>query len=294
MVLRPSYRIEKRILDAKSIAAIAMPANQRKVRSGHVKSLYDQLCDGKHFETPLCINDRKSKGEQPFDGWHRILAMQRFLADNPAEKIEVTLHIYDDLDESQERDEYTTVNKGIKQTTNDVVRQYEDDIPIFSKMKNGWRNGTKHTQMACKVTSYPSPSSISFYRLVSAYKACTNQTWSGGYFGDPFQFIADTKSLKINDVKTMNAFLLDFFGAFGPVKNNPFLRSTPFQAVMKIWMQNKEKIPLNTMVSLFKKRLKDDAQVDILSKSGGCGATLVAHQMFITLLNAGRKRYLFD
>lgn len=291
--LRPSYKIEKRVLDATSIAAIALPANQRKVRKGHVKGLYDQLCTGKHFETPICINDRKSKGEQPFDGWHRILAMQRYLIENPKDKIEVTLHIYDNLDEDEERDEYTIVNKGMKQTTNDVVRQYEDEIPIFNMMKNGWRDGTKHIQMACKVTAYPTPSSVSFFRLVSAYFACTNKTWGGGYVGDAFKFVDEAKMLKQNDVKIINAFMLDFIAAFGPIKNNSFLRTTPFQAVMKIWMQNKEKIPQQTMIKLFKTRLKDDAQVDQLSKSGGLGATMVAHKMFVTILNAGRKRYLF-
>jgi len=291
--LRPSYKIEQRVLDATSIAAIALPANQRKVRKGHVKGLYDQLCEGKHFETPVCINDRKSRGEQPFDGWHRILAMQRYLIEKPNDKIEVTLHIYNNLNDDEERDEYTIVNKGMKQTTNDVVRQYEDEIPIFNQMKNGWRDGTKHTQMACKVTSYPSPTSHSFFRLVSAYFACTNKTWGGGYVGDAFTFVAEAKLLKIKDVKIINAFMLDFIDAFGPIKNNAFLRTTPFQAIMKIWMQNKEKIPQPTMISLFKKRLRDDAQVDVLSKSGGCGATLVARDMFVTMLNAGRKRYLF-
>lgn len=294
-ILRPSYRIEKRVLDAVSIAAIATPANQRKVRTGHVKGLYDQLCNGEHFETPICINDRKHGGEQPFDGWHRIVAMNRFLTENPKEKIQVTLHIYDDLDEDQERDEYTKVNKGMKQTTNDVVRQYEDDIPIFNHMKNGWKNGVTHVQMACPVSSYPSPNSVSFYRLVSSYLACTSKTWSGGYIYDAFTFVETAKNqLKLDDVKMMNAFLKDFIAAFGKMNKNPFLRSTPFQAVMKIWLDNRTKLPQITMVNYFKKRLVGDASVELLSKSGGCGATMGAHQMFVSLLNAGRKRYLFS
>jgi hypothetical protein len=293
-ILRPSYKIEKRVLDAVSIAAIDTPVNQRKVRTGHVKGLYDQLCDGVHFETPICINRKANGTEATFDGWHRTVAMHRFLTENPKEKIQVTLHIYDDLDEDQERDEYSKVNKGMKQTTNDVVCQYKDDIPIFTHMKNGWKNGLTHVQMACPVTSYPSPNSVSFYRLVSAYLACTSKTWGGGYVADAYTFVETAKNMTLQDVKLMNAFLKDFISAFGGMNKNPFLRSTPFQAVMKIWLDNRTKLPQSTMVTYFKKRLVGDASVALLSKSGGTGATIGAHQMFVSLLNAGRKRYLFD
>jgi hypothetical protein len=289
--IRPSYTVKKIVLTAKNIDRIVGAINQRKIRTGVVKSILEQLRLGKHFESPISVNFRDGD-YRLFDGGHRTMAMRRFFDEHPNEKIEVTMHVYDNLSDEEEREEYTIVNKGTKQSTNDVVKQYASTIPAFQLMLKGWQKGGKHNKFACPVTAYPSPNSVSFYRLVSAYFAAQQENFMGGYPGTAFEFIDKAQDLTKEDVFMMNAFMKDFIDAFGPLKNNGYVRSTPFTAIFRLWYDNRMNIPANSMPKRLEKLCKD-ASVQEVSRAGGMGATVSAHQVFKIILNASRTRYLF-
>lgn len=289
--MRPSYTVKKVVLTEKNISNIVGAINQRKIRHGVVKSILAGLNMGQHFESPISVNLRDGE-YRLFDGGHRTIAMKKFFLENPTEKIEITLHVYNDLSDEDEREEYSIVNKGTKQSTNDVVKQYASTIPALQTMIKGWRFNGRNKVFPCKITAYPGTGSVSFYRIVSAYFAAQDTKFQGGFPGSAFEFVEKAQALKKEDVMMMNAFMLDFISAFGPVKNNGFLRSTPFTALMRIWCDNRTSIPAFTMPKRFKK-LTGDASVEQICKSGGLGATISAHQVFLIILNAGRTRYLF-
>jgi len=290
-IIRPTYKIEETTLGFADLSKYKPDSNRRKVRPSVVQSIYNQLKVGKHFEAPLSVN-RINGNDEMFDGHHRMDAVKRYLADNRSDKIKVTFHVYTELTEEEVKEEYTLVNKGTKQNTNDVVQQYQDDITILGMMRNGWTENGRTQKFACSITAYPSATSMSFFRLVGAYLAAKDRAWSGGYMESAFQFVDDAIDMTVTDLKLMNAFMHDFLAAFGPLKKNPFARSTPFTALFKIWMDNRDKMTPAIMVQRWKK-LKGDHQALEIGKSGGAGATIVCRDMYKLLMNANRKRYLF-
>jgi hypothetical protein len=181
---------------------------------------------------------------------------------------------------------YTLYNLGRKQTTNDFVQQYKDEIPI-------WKVITDQKSFPVKVTVYGGAGSISFYKLVGAYLASIKPRFSGGYIGRPLDFIHETKSLGHSDVKLMGEFMKEFLQAFGPVRNNVWLRTTPLNATMKIWMDNRDHMRPDVIINLFRKRLANDAGAVDLGKSSGMGSCKYARDKFLILLNQGRNRELF-
>jgi len=289
--IRPTYKVEETTLGFADLSNYKPDSNRRKVRPSVVQAIYQQLKNGKHFETPLSVN-RINGHDELFDGHHRFDAVKKYLAENRSDKIKVTFHVYTNLNEEEVKDEYTLVNKGTKQNTNDVVQQYQDKIKVLGMMRNGWTENGKTHKFACNVTVYPGATSISFYRLASAYLAAKTPSWSGGYMKSAFDFVDEALDMTTTDLKIMNAFMLDFTAAFGQIKNNAFARSTPFTALFKIWIDNKEKMTPSVMVDRWKK-LKGDNQALELGKSGGSGATMVCRDMYKLLLNSNRKRYLF-
>ena len=296
MEVKYEYRVEKKIIKAADLnnGFFQQLQNRRKIRPATVKAILERLNDGKHFGTPLHVN-KIERNAYIIDGNHRWEAIKRFLAEDPNNTVEVTLFIYDNLIGDEEKDVYTTVNKANKQNTNDVVKQYEDEINILKFFANGWQEGgTTLKQFPVDVTIYPQPNTVSFYRLVGAYLACKAQNWHGGYMGTPWEFVDDAKALRLQDIKEMSAFMTDFMQAFGGVvKNNNWLRGTALTAVMKLWIDNRANIPPDRMVRLFEKRLYNDAKAVDLGKAGGSGATITAHSIFKTLLNKSQKKFVF-
>ena len=292
--VNPSYIAEEHVLTRNDLlnGKFAQLQNRRKIRSGAVKEIFEKLENGIHFETPLVVN-KVGADLRLVDGNHRWEAIKKYLVSYPTSKVKVTIHIFSSLNDNDEKELFTTVNKGNKQSTNDLVKQHENDIRAFTYMKNGWKSGdgTPH-KFHCLVGAYPSPNAISFYRLVGAYFASRDSTFGGGYLGNAFQFIEDAKELTLQDVQVMSEFMREFTTAFGHMNNNDFLKTTPFTALMRIWMDNKN-MSSAQMIDRWKSKLRNDPVALQSCRGGGAGATVIARRNFITLLNGGRKRYLF-
>jgi hypothetical protein len=292
--LRPEYVVEEKTISLQDIQNdVLIPSTHpRKIRWGVVREIAEQMENGQHFNSPLCVNKRQGK-HHLFDGHHRLEALRRYLTAHLSHKVVVTLHVFDNLTDAQVKEEYKLVNRGTKQSTNDLVSQYEDELQAFQLMQNGWNERGGHKTFACPVTAYPSPASLSFYNLAGAYMACREQNFTGGYTKPAEDFIQDAMQLGIDDVKLMHAFLLDFDAAFGQVKNNDFVKGTRFTALLRLWMDNRVNIPQGTLVRLFKDRICANPQALQMSRGGGTKATLLAHQFFMTMLNAGRRQNQF-
>lgn len=289
--IRPSYGIKKINLTAKNVTSLTKDVNRRKVRTGVVNSIARQLSLGKHFEAPLSIN-QNDEGMHLFDGQHRLLAIEKHFEKFPDDTIEVTAHIYKNLTEAQVKAEYSIVNKGTKQSTNDVIQQYSADIRIYRMMTQGWQKGGVKHKFACPVTVYPTPKSISFLRLVGAYMAAKSSNWQGGVSLSAWEFVSKAMELTHEDVVVMNAFMIDFQQAFGNVgSNNDFARGTPFTALFKLWIDNRQMNP-KTMIRLWK-QLIGNQQIMQVSRPGGMGAAKVAVNIFGTTLNGTRRKNLF-
>lgn len=252
--------------------------NRRRLHEDQVKKLYKLLEAGMVPEAPIVVNLRQDGTRVLIDGNHRAEAIRRFLMANPTCKVTVEMHTYDGLDDEGERKTYTSYNSGIRQSTNDFVMQYKNDILLWKLMQE-W-NGSP-----VNVTVYPSANSVTFYGLVSAYLSCLTPVFGGGYAKPPGEFVEDAKELGHTDAKTLKAFLNDYIDAFGPRKNNSWFRGTPLTAIMRIWLDNKGELSQNVIINRFKTKLANDKEAIEIGTSSGITATKYARDRYLKKLN---------
>ncbi|MBU1082662.1 MAG: hypothetical protein KKB59_19410, partial [Spirochaetes bacterium] len=245
---------------------------------------FENLILNKHFDAPFVINLKNGK-MRLIDGNHRFEAVKKYIGANPDNRVEVTLNMYSNLNEEIEKELYTQWNLGNKQSTSDVVKQYKEDIPIFKLMEK--------KDFPVKVNVYGGSGSIKFYSLVGAYLASIEPKFKGGFLASPWEFIARAQALGKKDVTLMAGFMKDFVQAFGVLKNNRFLRGTPFTSIMRIWMDNRVTIPYSKMINYFKLRLVNDKIADSLGSISGRGACVHVRGEYLRLLNEGRTKDIF-
>jgi len=291
-IVRLNYTTKKYIISKKDIAngKFQILYNRREKKLTTFKSVLNGLIAGISFEAPLIINEISKTGVyEVIDGNNRYDAVEAYIAMGENNKVEVTLHIYKDLTDDEKKEEFTRWNKGRKQSTNDVVKQYEDEIPIFTMMKN-----TNSYSFPVNVSVYGSANSLCFYRLVSAYMCAKHEgKFQGGFIGDPWKFVNIAKTFNDVDYKIIRAFIKDFFEAFGPLKKNPWIKTTPFTAIFRIWISNYKTIPRDKMLSLFKSKLLNDFEALSLHKISGMTATQHVRNKYLEFLNQDRSQHIF-
>lgn len=280
------YVTRKIMLSKEDMSSFIEDVNKRQTSQQTVNNIYEGLKQGMNFSAPLVVHQSLNKNKwETIDGHHRIEALNKYFEEFPTHRVEVTLAIYQNLSDEQFKQIYTVWNKGRKQITNDVVRQYESEIPIYKLLKQRY---------PVKITTYPTNGSINFFKLIGAYYAAKHPgKFSGGYLGSAFEFIEEVKTLNAEDYKLLYAFMADYMKAFGPgTINNIFLKGTPLTALMRIWYDNRQVIAQQKLIKFFK-RLENNDDVKALSKPSGRGACQYARIRFLDLLNAGRDRDLF-
>lgn len=280
MVVELGYKSLDYLVNASTLkkGIFGVLQNRRNISSGTVRSIKVNLEQGINFDSQLVIN---KIGNDYFiiDGNHRYEAMCKFLAAHPTESVRVKLAIYDNLDPDEEKEVYTRWNKGRKQSTNDVVKQYEQDIELF-----------KH--LSPMVDVYGTNGNISFFKAVGAYIAAQDATFTGGYIGSAFDFVDLAQKLKKSDGDVINAFLKDYVAAFGSPAKNSWYKTTPYTAMFKIWYDNrKTMLPLNLQVQFAS--LATSAPARYWHGHGGASACTAARREYLNLLNGNRRKNLF-
>lgn len=285
-VLKQDYKEKKVVINAEDLedGFFEILNNRRNVTAQQVNSIYRGLESGKHFNSPFVVH-KKNGTYRLIDGNHRESSLRKFFEDNLDCSVEVTLHIYEKLSEEEEKELYTRANAGKKQSTNDFVQQYKEDIPIWHMIQE---------RFPIRVTAYPSKESINFYALVGSYLASIKPgSFQGDFIGKPMEFIDIAKQLDEQDVKLMRAFCKDHLQAFGVFKNNIWFKGTCFRSVMRIWMDNRSNMLPAKMVKYFSDRLAQDYVARELGKVSSMSATRYARDKYIEMLNRDRVRDQF-
>lgn len=286
-ILRAGYATKKYEISNKDIRTgkFERLINARDIRKTNVNRLCELLNKGTHFRSPLIVNAVNGTWRL-IDGNHRFNAIAQYLESNEENRVEVLLVIYDNLTDEEEKDEFTRWNKGTKQNTNDVVKQYENDIPVFDIIN-------RDRSFPLKVTVYGGGNSISFYRLVGAYLAAQKTSFAGSYSSDAWHFVSDAQNLKALDAVLMREFLKDFIVSFGAFQNNQFGKMGAFNALMRIWVDNKQIIPSDKLVNLWIKRLRSNGIAHEWAKMSGRSGAVACREQFLKLLNENRSKVLF-
>jgi len=258
-IIRQKAKVSKIVISKENIDNFEFMGNKRDIRKGNVSKLYKLLEKGQHFESPLVTSTRNNK-ERILDGNHRIEAIKKLLENNPTKKIEVEIFKYDGLTDQEEKETYTAWNSGLRQSTNDFIKQYWQDIPIIKQFKN---NG-----FPCGVSASWANNSIEFKMLVQSYFAGIQPTFIGGFQGSSIEFIEESKKINIEDYKIMKAFMKEYIPIFGnPDKKNLHYRNSAFCSLFRIWVDNfKTKTPEEMKKAFI--RVRGGAIIANISKTG--------------------------
>ena len=285
-VLRLSFSTKRYEIKAKDMddGTFVLLANRRNISSQVVNQIYNKLLEDKHFDSSFIVNKR-SRAHRLIDGNHRYEAVVKYLKENPNNRVEVLLHIYDNLDDAQEKELYTQYNSGRKQSTKDFVQQYQDDIPIFKEICD-------QTKFPVKVSVYGGQGFLKFDTLVSAYLESKKPRFTGGWIGKPWDFVAAAKELGHNDVKLMSAFMKDFLNSFGPILNNKWTKTTPLYALMRIWTEKRQNIYNEKMVKAFRTKLANNAAAIDMCRMSGKSNCMYVRDKYLMLLNTGRIKFI--
>ena len=250
--------------------------NRRDIRRGHVKKIQKTLMMGDHFRAPIVCNLRDNK-YRLIDGNHRLAAIQEFLLHFSDRKVEVKIHYFENLTDEEEKIEYTRWNCGAKQSTNDVVKQYWDDMSVTQWLvsKHGFPWAVSHIW---------SPNAIEFKTLWSAYVG--NPTFQG----NGFDFIDIAMDLRKPDAKIIREFLKEYMSIFGnPDRSQPQYKQCVFWAACRIWLDNYQRMDPSRMTKRLKKLLGSPRLIYWAQQGGSRANVDVAMKEFKDVMNGNIK-----
>jgi hypothetical protein len=255
--LRLSYKFIRFEIDNDTIKEFELMARARKVRTSIVNKLKRIIINGNHFDSPLIINATENK-KRIIDGQHRIKAISEIIQEKPEFKIFVLLIVYTDLTNADEKKIFEKWNSGTRQSGEDFIQIYTDEMPAFDYLSE---KGI--------VSVYNEPERFKFRNLVQPYIQA--QAGNIMQYIDPQQFIDEVKKLKEEDFKAIEKYANEFKNNLGMGKENKFIKSTPFYALLFVYFTNE----CPDFWVKFKK-IKDSKEIgSLLDISGRIGANLI-------------------
>jgi len=214
------YHVEMAYM-TKAAAGKLRFVNPRKVRSLQVQSLTNALLKGEHFDSCLVISQKSGYSLNVVDGQHRVLAMRNYFKKNPDSRIQVALVIYRKLTANQEREVYRKWNIPIKQTTDDFINSYREDIPIFDLLIN---------EIPC--TIYGGPKAMKIKDLINAHIGAKEKPFRGGEGRTSYDFVLYMQKLTDGDVARMKYIFKLLHNIFNPTGVKDFHKLSPFKNVV--------------------------------------------------------------
>jgi hypothetical protein len=245
------HEVRTHKIDASNISKFEELDFARMVSKPQVNRILRHLQKGGSFESPLVVN-KKGWKYRIIDGVHRKKAMERYLANNPDAKIEVTLAIYNNLSKDQERRAFTTWNLGRRQSSNDFIKIYADTIPLWKLME-------KKFPVPVKIYRPQSGQhGVHFVTLLKAYMTAWTRT--DGRFS-PYAARMDNALEQItkmdrNDYELLSEFCIWFEDVFGKMtNNNPYTGSILLTAIMTTYFDAMTVMPRKAVKDRFRNKI---------------------------------------
>ena len=285
-VIRKKHISSKVVWDKDSIKDYVV-ANPRDIRRSQVNKILRGLEKAENWEATIWVN-MKDKLYRIIDGAHRKMAAELYFNKYPERKIEVSLGVFDNLTDAEEKAEYTRLNIAVAETINDFVQKRWKDIPITALLlvKKGF---------PCDVSYKWRDNVIEFRQLVGGYLIRDKVPFSGGYAKGKEDFINAVKELGHKDVAIMNAFLQDYLVCFGPPSRaNIHYKPGVYYAMFKIWYDNMTKFNPAMMRNRFRKLFMHPIVQKYTEFGVNRSLAGICRDDLLRLLNAGgRKTNLF-
>lgn len=228
-MIKKSYVNRMFVVDKKTINDFELLHNHRKLRQPQVERIYNVLKSGKHFESPIVVNQRGKK-LRIIDGGHRITAMNKYFDTFPDKEVEINMALYTELDDTSEAEVFGVWNKGIKQSPDDYINLKKHEIHIYKLLQD----------YPCKVSVYsPNEDGIKFKILIGAYMGALFLNTPNSYDANINTFIEKAKDFGHKDHKFLTRFMEGFISVFGsPNNKNSFSSYVVFNSIMRVYFDN--------------------------------------------------------
>lgn len=286
MTNKLGYKAETLTIDSSNIQKFELIENRRKLRVPIVRKIELILANGKHFDSPLVIN-RTKKSDRVLDGQHRTTAINNVIAKDPNFKIQCQLAVYDDLTLDEEREIFKMWNGGTKQSSDDFVAMFENEIPILKMLQ---------TSFPAPVSVYREANKVHFKLLTGAYSAARNHR-EGGYTSANEDFVSMAQNLTERDYENLSKFFGEFLRINKSVnkKMNIYMNTSPFNAIMYLYVNNvlAGNISARDFWKRFKSRVVGNNDITRNVFSGGITATKLVQDQMFSAMNRGEKNLLF-
>ena len=263
MNIKLKYVMKKVTIDKSTLSNFVMNLTDRRaIRQSKVNDLIALCKSGKHFSSPFVVNEVNGK-YRDIDGNHRYEAISQCIKDDSTFKIEVWLAVYKDLTIDEERDIFTTWNKGTVQSSTDFLKMHFDTIPLGKSILS-----------RLPTTIYGGKTSLKIVNLMGGQiSAKKHHKFEGGYASTKEGTIYDFKNLTLTDLDNVELFvefMENTFGKFHSVNNKQFYQTTPLSVFYRIWFDNKVGNGLSKLfIRAFENQSKSWAE---FTKSGGRSA----------------------
>lgn len=253
--------------------------NRRDIRPAQVNKIRRALQKGINFDAPLICNLRNGT-YRLIDGNHRIEALRLFFEQYPGRKVEVTICYYEQLSNTEEKETYTKWSLGMRQSVNDYIKQHWDDIPITRHLKP--------PHFPCKISYKWTKTAMELKQLFLPWLSRNRQgvqTPTGG----ANTFVEQMKNVNTTAFEIVRAFMCEYIQLFGePDKANIMYKKTVFSSLMKIWLDNYQRINLDEIMKRFG-RLRGCERVQYWSQQSPNRDNIEqARKDFRLLLNKGK------
>ena len=257
--LRIKYITDKQTIDKESIEDFELMANRRKLRESQVNKIRKMILEGRHFDAPMIVNEINGK-KRILDGQHRISAISQIIKNNPEFQIEVMIIKYNELIPEEEKEMFTRWNSGTRQSSEDFITMYLEDIPIFEMMQ----------EFPVEVTIYKGKDGTAQFRAITqAYISAKERILAN--FSGPAEFVDKVKKLGKEDYLFIKKFTEEFIeNTGGFYMKNWFTRTSGLYALFFLYVNGDIKPKL--FWEKFKK-IKNNKRIIEMVKAGGFVAT---------------------
>ena len=279
-ILEYPYKVKDMVLGKADMSLIDL-VNQRQIRNTQVNSILRDLKQGKHFDSMFVVNvNNGTRRIRVIDGGHRTQALKKYFETYPNEKVKVSMAVYNDLTDSEERAIFTKWNLGVKQSVDDFINSYKVEIPEYESMLE-----------ELPVNIYGSKNKMKLRYIVDAYLSARTNPYTGGCAYTRLEWLSALKEIDYDAVASMK----DSFGVIKNVFNQKdivdFTRLTAFKfsnfkAIFRLVDVNKVLLGKNYVVKRMSKILYNNSIMEnyrIAHRQG----TVESFEMYRRMLNQG-------
>jgi hypothetical protein len=228
----------------------------RILRIEKIRELKSMIINANHFDSPIIINDIQTK-KRIIDGQHRLTAIKEILKENPDFVINVLLVVYQNLGRDEEKEIFTRWNSGTRQSGEDVLQIYTDDIKIYDLLKDD-------------LSIYRENNKIRFRNVVEYYMI-TKEKLPSITGMDIYQFIDKAKRLDEKDAKIIKDFVKEL--KVNTEKDFTFKKSTGVSAITYVYFSSDK----NNFWEKFNQIKSDKAIIEMGEQAGRSAVNAVVN-----------------